>query len=82
MSSFTVNVADREGALNEVLKVYHDDKLNLTHISSKPLKFVNGSGRKYLFEIHTDAGWDDVRVQNVYRKLKKNGHGVDMNMTP
>ena len=82
MISVTVNVTDRKGALNEILKVYHENELNLTHISSKPLKFVSGSARKYLFEIHTDTGWDDVRVQNVYGKLKKNGHGVDINMTP
>ncbi len=81
MTSLGIMVEDKEGVLNEILSAFQEEHLNLTHINSKPLKFMRGK-KQYAFEVNIDCSWEDGRVQKVYKELKRRGHTVDMLTTP
>lgn len=59
---------DRPGLLFDILKVFKDDKVNLTKIESRPSKEKLG---EYIFYVDMEGNLSDKKIKSVLSKLNK-----------
>jgi phenylalanine-4-hydroxylase len=72
------SLEDRPGSLLEALKVFSDNKVNLTYISSKPSKFTHGTPKHIDFFIDFDGRLNDSNVQQALNGLRTLSKKIDM----
>ena len=69
-TSILVNLSDGHGVLAEFLQEFHDAKINLTKLESRPAK--KGTDFKYVFYIDFEGHYLDNNFQIVYKRYEKN----------
>ena len=69
-TSILVNLSDGHGVLAEFLQEFHDAKINLTKLESRPAK--KGTDFKYVFYIDFEGHYLDNNFQIIYKRYDKN----------
>ncbi len=69
-TSILVNLSDGHGVLAEFLQEFHDAKINLTKLESRPAK--KGTDFKYVFYIDFEGHYLDNNFQIIYKRYEKN----------
>ena len=69
-TSILVNLTDGHGVLVSFLQEFHDAKINLTKLESRPAK--KGTDFKYIFFIDFDGHYLDNNFQMIYKRYEKN----------
>jgi len=69
-TSILVNLSDGHGVLAEFLQEFHDAKINLTKLESRPAK--KGTDFKYVFYIDFEGHYLDSNFQVIYKRYEKN----------
>tara|TARA_B100001996_G_scaffold121359_1_gene91751 strand:- start:274 stop:1338 length:1065 start_codon:yes stop_codon:yes gene_type:complete len=69
-TSILVNLSDGHGVLAEFLQEFHDAKINLTKLESRPAK--KGTDFKYVFYIDFEGHYLDSNFQIIYKRYEKN----------
>ena len=69
-TSILVNLTDGHGVLVSFLQEFHDAKINLTKLESRPAK--KGTHFKYIFFIDFDGHYLDNNFQIIYKRYEKN----------
>ena len=69
-TSVLVNLSDGHGVLAEFLQAFHDAKINLTKLESRPAK--RGTDFKYVFYIDFEGHYLDNNVQIIFKAYEKN----------
>ena len=69
-TSILVNLTDGHGVLAEFLQEFHDAKINLTKLESRPAK--QGTDFKYVFYIDFQGHYLDNNFQIIYKRYKDN----------
>ena len=69
-TSILVNLSDGHGVLAEFLQEFHDAKINLTKLESRPAK--KGTDFKYVFYIDFEGHYHDNNFQIIYKRYEKN----------
>tara|TARA_B110001454_G_scaffold22572_1_gene22099 strand:+ start:237 stop:1301 length:1065 start_codon:yes stop_codon:yes gene_type:complete len=69
-TSVLVNLTDGHGVLVSFLQEFHDAKINLTKLESRPAK--KGTDFKYIFFIDFDGHYLDNNFQIIYKRYEKN----------
>ena len=69
-TSILVNLSDGHGVLAEFLQEFHDAKINLTKLESRPAK--KGTDFKYVFYIDFEGHYLDNNFQKIYKRYEKN----------
>lgn len=67
-TSILFSVKDQVGVLYQMLKPFHDKKINLTKIESRPLK---KKAWEYIFFIDMDGHIEDKKIAEAIRQLEK-----------
>jgi phenylalanine-4-hydroxylase len=65
------SIEDKTGSLLEALKVFSENNVNLTFISSKPSKFAHGKTKQIDFFVDFDGKMADPSVKKVLDGLKR-----------
>ena len=68
-TSILVNLSDGHGVLAEFLQEFHDAKINLTKLESRPAK--KGTDFKYVFYIDFEGHYLDNNFQIIYKRYEK-----------
>ena len=69
-TSILVYLSDGHGVLAEFLQEFHDAKINLTKLESRPAK--KGTDFKYVFYIDFEGHYLDNNFQIIYKRYEKN----------
>jgi chorismate mutase/prephenate dehydratase len=69
-TSILVNLTDGHGVLAKFLQEFHDAKINLTKLESRPAK--RGIDFKYIFYIDFEGHYLDSNFQIIYKRYEKN----------
>jgi chorismate mutase/prephenate dehydratase len=69
-TSILVNLSDGHGVLAQFLQEFHDAKINLTKLESRPAK--KGTDFKYVFYIDFEGHYLDKNFQIIYKRYEKN----------
>tara|TARA_B100001063_G_scaffold88243_1_gene82073 strand:- start:557 stop:1621 length:1065 start_codon:yes stop_codon:yes gene_type:complete len=69
-TSILVNLTDGHGVLAKFLQEFHDAKINLTKLESRPAK--RGIDFKYIFYIDFAGHYLDSNFQIIYKRYEKN----------
>lgn len=69
-TSILVNLTDGHGVLAKFLQEFHDAKINLTKLESRPAK--KGVDFKYIFYIDFEGHYLDSNFQIIYKRYQDN----------
>ena len=69
-TSIIVNLTDGHGVLAKFLQEFHDAKINLTKLDSRPAK--KGVDFKYIFYIDFEGHYLDSNFQIIYKRYEEN----------
>ena len=69
-TSILVNLTDGHGVLAEFLQGFHDAKINLTKLESRPAK--RGTEFKYVFYIDFEGHYLDKNFQIIFKRYEEN----------